>query len=147
MSLSLSPSLSICVSLCLWHLNASLLRPRTLFIPVPLRLLIVLLSLFDSIMMMPTRHSRRNFLDATFILNAKSFWQTSPTPTFPLSFTVGDGSHCVMSRSHVLSCFSRSFTLTCTGLIVQYLSSLLAFEVRAFLSHRNLLRMYLGFLG
>ena len=37
-----------------------------------------------------------------------------PTPTFPLSFTVGDGSHCVTSRSHVLSCLSKSFTLTCT---------------------------------
>ena len=45
-------------------------------------------------------------------------WQTSPTLTFPLSFTVGNGSHCVTSRSHVLSCLSRSFTPTCTRLIV-----------------------------
>ena len=37
--------------------------------------------------------------------------------------------------------------VTYTGLIVQYLSSLLEFEVRAFLSHRNLLRMCFGFLG
>ena len=33
------------------------------------------------------------------------------------------------------------------GIIVQYLSSLLAFEVHAFLSHRNLLRICFGFLG
>ena len=31
----------------------------------------------------------------------------------------------------------RSFTPTCMGLIIQYLSFSLAFEVRAFLSHRN----------
>ena len=31
-------------------------------------------------------------------------FRTLPTPTFPLSFTVGDGSHCVTSRSHVLPC-------------------------------------------
>ena len=45
------------------------------------------------------------------------------------------------SRSPVLSCLSRSFTPTCTGLIVLYLFSSLAFEVRTFLSHCNLLRM------
>ena len=98
-------------------------------------------------MMMPTRHSRRTFLDAAFIRNAKSFWRTSPTPTFPMSFTIGDGSHCVMSRPPVLSCLSRSFTPTCMGLIVQYLFSSLVFEVHAFLSHRSLLRMCFGFLG
>ena len=48
-----------------------------------------------------------------------------------------DGSHCVTSRSPVLSCLSKSSTPTCTGLIVQYLSFSLAFEVRAFLSHRS----------
>ena len=31
------------------------------------------LSLFGSMMMMPTRHSQRTFLDVAFILNAKSF--------------------------------------------------------------------------
>ena len=31
------------------------------------------LSLFGSMMMMPTRHSQRSFLDVAFILNAKSF--------------------------------------------------------------------------
>ena len=50
-------------------------------------------------------------------------------------------------RSHVLSCLSKSFTPTCMGLIVQYLSFSLAFEVRAFLSHRNWLRMCFGSLG
>ena len=105
------------------------------------------LSLFGSVMMMPTRHSRRTFLDEVFIQNAKSYWQTSPTLTFPLSFTVGNMSHYVTSLSFVLSCSFQSFTLTCTGLIVQYLSSLLAFEVCAFLSHCSLLRMCFGFLG
>ena len=51
------------------------------------------------------------------------------------------------SRSLVLSCLSRSFTLTCTRLIVQYLFSSLAFEVRAILSHHSLLRMCFEFLG
>ena len=58
-----------------------------------------------------------------------------------------DGSHCVMSWSHVLLYLSRNFTPTCTRLIVQYLFSLLAFEIRTFLSHCNLLRICLGFLG
>ena len=57
------------------------------------------LSLFGSVMMMPIRYSQRTFLDAAFILNAKSFWWTSLTPTFPLSFIVGDESHCVTSES------------------------------------------------
>ena len=38
-----------------------------------------------------------NFSRRTFIRNAKSFWRTSPTPTFLMSFTVGDGRHCVTS--------------------------------------------------
>ena len=94
-------------------------------------------SNFGFMMMMPLRHFWRTSLDETFIRNAKSFYRTLLTPTFPLSFTVGDGSHCVMSRSPVLSCLSKSFTPTCMGLIVQYLSSSLTFEVRTFLSHRN----------
>ena len=76
------------------------------------------LSLFGSMMMMPTRHSWRTFLDEMFIRNAKSYWRTSLTLTFPLSFTVGNGSHCVTSKSLVLSCSFRSFTPTCMGLIV-----------------------------
>ena len=73
--------------------------------------------------------------------------RTLPTLTFLLSFTVRNRSHCMTSRSLVLSCSFKSFTPTCTRLIVQYLSSLLAFEVCAFLSHCSLLRMCLGFLG
>ena len=53
-------------------------------------------SLFDFVMMMPTRHSRRTFLDEVFIRNAKSFWLTSSTLAFPLSFTVGNGSGVTM---------------------------------------------------
>ena len=61
-SLSLSPSLSVYVSLCLWQLNASLLCPRTLLIlghPLPL---ILLHHIFSSMMRMPVRPSRRTFL-------------------------------------------------------------------------------------
>ena len=46
-----------------------------------------------------------------------------------MSFTVGDGSHCVTSRSPILSCLSRSFTSTCMRLIVQYLFSSLASDL------------------
>ena len=60
------------------------------------------LSLFGSVMMMPTRHSQRTFLDEVFIQNTKSYWRTLPTLTFPLSFTIGNGSHCVTSQSLVL---------------------------------------------
>ena len=70
-------------------------------------------------MMIPLRHFRRTSLNEAFIQNAKSFCRTLPTLTFPLSFTVGDGSHYVTSRSHVLSCLSRSSTPTCIGLIIQ----------------------------
>ena len=98
------PLSSVCVSLYLWHLNASLLRPRTLFVlGHPLRL-ILLLHLFSSVMRMPERPSRRTFLDEAFILNAKSSWWTSPTLTYPMSFTVRVGNHCVTSRSHVHPC-------------------------------------------
>ena len=109
--------------------------------------LILPLSLFGSVMMMPIRHSRRTFLYEVFIQNAKSYWRTSPTLTFPLSFTIRNKSHCVTSRSLVLLCSFRSFTPTCTGLIVQYLFSSLTFEVCAFLSHHNLLRMCYRSLG
>ena len=129
LSLSL-PLSSVCVSLCLWHLNASLVHPRTLFVlGHPLRL-ILLLPLFNFVMRMPKRTSWRTFLDEAFIWNAKSFFQTSPTLTYPLSFTVGVRSHCVTFQSTVLLCWSRSFTPTYMELILQYLSSLLAFKVR-----------------
>ena len=113
----LSFFLSLSASLrypCLWHLSVNPLQPETLFVPVLLHLLILLL-LFGSVMMMPLRHFRRISLDVAFIRNAKSYCRTLPTLTFPLSFTVGDGSHCVTSRSHVLSWLSRSFTSRCVG--------------------------------
>ena len=122
---------------CLWHLNVNPIQPETLFVPMLLHLLILHLITFSSVMMMLLKHFRRTSLDEAFIRNAKSFCRTLPTPTFLLSFTVGDGHHCVMSLSHVLSCLSKSSTPTCTRLIVLYLSFLFAFEVRAFLSHRS----------
>ena len=79
-----------------------------------------------------------NSLDEAFIQNTKSFYQTSPTLTYPLSFTVGVGSHCVTSRSLVHLCLSRNSTPTCMDLIIQYLSLLLAFELCALWSHRIL---------
>ena len=130
LSLSL-PLFYVCVSLCLWHLKASLLCPRTLFVlrhPLPL---ILLHHIFCSVMRMRERPSWRTFLNETFILNSKSSWQTLLTLTNPMSFIVGVGSHCVTSRPHVHPWWSRSFTSTCMDLIIQYLSSSLAFEVRA----------------
>ena len=88
-----------CIFFCMSHVHANPLQPRTLFIPMLLHLLILLLLLSGSVMMMPLRHFRRTSLDKAFIRNAKSFCQTLPTLTFPLSFTVGDGSHCVTYRS------------------------------------------------
>ena len=135
LSLSLS---SICVSFCLWHLNVSLLHPRTLFVLGHPLHLILLLSLFASVMRMLERPSRRTFLNEAFILNAKSSWRTSSTLTYLMSFIFEVGSHCVTPRSHVHPCRSRSFTPTCMDLIFQYLILSLAFEIRAFLSHRRL---------
>ena len=98
---SLSLSLALVAS---WHLNVSLLHPKTLFVLGHLLLLLILpLLLFDFVMRGPVWTSQRTFLDKAFIRNAKSFCRTLLTLTFPLSFTVGDGSHCVTSRSHVLS--------------------------------------------
>ena len=102
--LSLSPSLSVCINLCLWHLNASLLRPRTLFIPGHPLLSILHHLMSGSVMTRPNRTSLRTFPNEAFILNTKSSCQTSPTLTFPLSSTVGNGSHCVMSLSLVHPC-------------------------------------------
>ena len=130
LSLFLSLSFHLRYS-CLWHLSVSQLRPRTLCILGHCLLLILLLLIFGSVMRVPKKTSRRTFLDELFIRNAKSFWQTSPTLTSPLSFTVGDGSHCVTSQSLVHPCWSRSFIPTCMDSIFQYLSFLLTFEVRA----------------
>ena len=92
---SLSLSLHSCVSLLLWHLNANLLRlghllPLTLHHP-----------LFGFVMRTLERTSWRTFVNETFIQNVMSFCQTFLTLTYPLSFTVGVGSHFVTSRSLV----------------------------------------------
>lgn len=84
--------------------NVNPLRPRILFVLVPLPLLIMYLSLSSSVKMMPTRHFRRTCPDEAFIQSAESFWVILLTPTFPLSFTVGNGSLFVMSPSLFLSC-------------------------------------------
>ena len=54
---------------------------------------------------------------------------------FLMSFTIGVRSHCVTSQSLVLPCWSGSFTPSCMDSIRQYLSFILAFEVRTLLSH------------
>ena len=102
-SLSL-PLSSVCVSLCLWHLNVSLFRPKTLFVLGYPFHLTLLLHLFSFVMKMPERPSRRTFLNEAFILNVKLSWRTSPTLTYLMSFIVEVGSHCVTSRSHIHPC-------------------------------------------
>ena len=116
----------------LWHLNGNPLCPRTLFVLGhlhPLPLLILLHLTFDSMMIKPVRTFQRNFHDAAFIQNTKSFYQTFPILTFPLSSIVGVRSHYVTSWSLVPPWSYRSFTLICTDLILQYLSFLLTFKV------------------
>ena len=95
---------SICISLLLWHLNTNLLRPKTLFVLGHLLLLILLLSLSGSMIRRSNRTSLRTSLDEAFIRNAKSSCWTSLTMTFPLSSTIGNGGHCVTSRSPVHPC-------------------------------------------
>ena len=101
--LSLSPSLSLSFFrlVASWHLNVNLLHPRTLFVPGHPLLLTLLPHTSGSVMIKLDRIFRRTFLDKAFIRNAKSSCRISPTLTFPLSFTVGNGSHCVTSWSHV----------------------------------------------
>ena len=125
--------LFVCFSLSLlftliasWHLNVNLLCPETFFVLGHPLLLTLLPHTFGSVMRRPNRTSLRTFLEKAFIWNAKSFCQTSPTLTYPLSFTVGVGSHCVTSRSLVYPCLSRSSTSTCMDLIIRYFSLLLA---------------------
>ena len=103
--LSLSFFLSLPLTLVAsWHLSISLLHPRTLFV---LRHLLLLLLLTPhplksgSVMRRPNQTSLRTFHNAALIRNAKSFCQTFLTLTYPLSSTVGVGSHFVTSRSLV----------------------------------------------
>ena len=99
--LSLSLPLSVFLMLVSsWHLNVSLLRPKTVFV---LGLLLLLLHLTplplmsSSMMKRPNRTSWRTFRDTAFIRNAKSFCQTFYTLTYPLLSTVGVGNHFLLS--------------------------------------------------
>ena len=95
---SLSLSLSLLSTLVRqWHQKVSLLRPGTLFVLRHRLLLILSPFLFSSMMRMLKRTSRGTSLDEAFIRNAESSYRTSPTLTYPLSFTFGVGSHCVTS--------------------------------------------------
>ena len=103
-SLSLYLSLSLSWLAAIWHLNGNPLCPRTLFVLGhlhPLPPLILLHLTFDSMMIKPVRTFQRNFHDAAFIQNTKSFYQTFPILTFPLSSIVGVRSHYVTSWSLV----------------------------------------------
>ena len=87
-----------------WHLKENLFYLGTLFILGHPLLLTLFPLLFSSVMKRPKQTSLRTSLDEAFIQNAKSFCRTSPTLTYPLSFTVGVRSHYVMSRSLVHLC-------------------------------------------
>ena len=79
------------------YLNENPLRPRTLFVLRHLFLLTPLLLTYGSMMIKPVMTFRRTSHDEAFIQNTKSFYWTFPILTFPLSSTVGVGSHCVAS--------------------------------------------------
>ena len=83
-----------------WHLSVNPLCPEIIFILGHLLPLTPLLP-FSFVMKGPVRTSQRTFLDETFIRNAKSSYRTFSILTYPLSSTVGVGSHCVASRSPV----------------------------------------------
>ena len=93
-----------------WHLSVSPLRLETLFIPGHLLLLLFLTPhplTSCSMMRRPNRTSLRIFHNATIIRNAKSFCQIFLTLTYPLSSTVGVGSHYVAPRSHAFHDHTR----------------------------------------
>ena len=129
--LSLSLSLHSCVSLLLWHLNANLLHPRTLYVLGHLLPLTPHLLLFGSLMRTLEKTSRRTFVDEAFIRNATSFCQLFLTLTYPLSFIVKVGSHFMTSWSLVPPWSYSSFTAIYTESILQYFISSLVFEVQA----------------
>jgi len=74
--------------------------------------------MFGSVMIKPDRTFWRTSLDEAFIRNVKSFFQISPTLTYPLSFVVRVRSHYVTSRSLVHPCLFRSSTPTYMDLII-----------------------------
>ena len=128
----LSPPLLPFTLVASWHLSISPLRPRTLFILrhlLPLFLLTLLSLSSGSVMRRPNQTSLRTFHDAAFIRNAKSFCQIFLTLTYPLSSTVGVGSHYVAPQSCALPWSYKIFTPICTNLTTPHLSLSLAFEV------------------
>ena len=122
-------SLSLSRIVCAWHPSANPLRPKTLFVPGHLLLLILLLFTFSSMMRRPVRTSQRTFLNVAFIRNARSFFLTSPILIYPLSLTIGVGNPFVISQSTVPPWSYKSFTAICTDLITPYLVFSLLFEV------------------
>ena len=89
-----------------WHLSISLLHLRTLFVLWHLLLLLLLTPhplKSGSMMRRPNQTSLRTFHNAALIRNAKSFCQTFVTLTYPMSSTVGVGSHYMAPRSHAFS--------------------------------------------
>ena len=132
--LSLSLSLSLFLTLVVSsHLNVNPFHPRTLFVlgHLPLLLLLTPLHLtYDSVMRRPNRTSWRTFHDTAFIRNAKSFCQTFLTLTYPLSSTIGVGSHYAVSRSYALPWSYKSSTPICTDLITLYPSLSLDLGIR-----------------
>ena len=64
-------------------------------------------------MRMPKRTSQRTFLEEVFIRNVESFWWTLPTLIYPMSLTVGVGSHCVTSESLC------DVLITCPSMLIQ----------------------------
>ena len=127
--LGVSFSLSFFQLVALWHLNENPLHPITLFVMGHLLLLTPLLLTYSFVMIKPERTFWRTSNDEAFIWNAKSFYRIFPILTVPLSSTIRVGSHCVVSWSLIPPWSYRSFTLTCTDSILQYLILSLAFEV------------------
>ena len=123
-------SLSFFRLVALWRINENPLHPITLFVIGRLLLLTPLLLTYSFMMIKHERTFRRTSNDEAFILNAKLYYRSFPILTFPLSSTVKVGSHCVASWSLVPLWSYRSFTLTCTDSILQYLILSFAFEVR-----------------
>ena len=109
--LHVSFSFSFFLLVALWHLNENPLYPGTLFLLGHLPL-ILSPPMSGSVMRRPSWTSWRTFHDAAFIQNAKLFYLIFSILTFPLSSTVGVGSHCVLSCHLSL----RNYT----GILLQY---------------------------
>ena len=133
--LSLFLSLSLFLTLvAAWHVNVNPFRLGTLFVLGHLLLLLHLTPLHltnSSVMKRPNRTSRRTFHDEAFIRSTKLFYQIFLTLTYPLSSTVGVGSHYAAPQSCFFPWSYRSSIPLCTDLITLYPSSSLAFRVYA----------------